>query len=212
MNSNAGLNIALARTLRERQLRYVTENFSNLQTLKVGPLWILLLLIMAIGESLPHSRTKLVWIAYLALFAFFAAWAPTINRWYKHRYGFVEESKLHVLQGRQRRLLGWLIMSVLFLELSLLHEWVTFSSLLPLTLTLPGCFYPASSMRITRIRRELYIGGSVSILFLALIGGWRPTHPWILMTGSSLIVLLLGTYDQWLLDRLLGGTGEIADA
>ena len=147
-------------------------------------------------------------IAILLLVLFVVVWLPWSNAWYNRRYGTVEKPTIPPSAPG----LFWAMIALIAIAAGTmvvpsldpyrgsLNLWVV------LLYTLPRCFYFAPATIVIRLRRALYIAGSLSIIFL--IGSLLFLHPskWIMLAALCSTLLLLNLYDHWLLDHLLNDT------
>ena len=188
---------------REGELRYVTQNFNDLQGLKLMPFWAGFLILL-FAYSHKHAPVLGVLMAFVAVIALTFAWASFLSRWYKERHGFIGAKLVQREQVRGASLAWWALailnMGLLFsprtLAANSTFDVITFFFLLPKCLLAP----PRSGA--IRLRQALYI-----VATLAGLGVWvyaavcpRALQTWIWLWS----MLLLGLYDHWLLGYLLG--------
>ena len=190
------------------QLRYVTEHLRDLQGLRLAPVWVLLMGIGVLRASTRLSARHVVEIAILLLVLFVIVWLPWSNAWYNRRYGMVEKP---AIQPNGAGLFWAMIaLTAIFVGTAVIPSLDPYRGSLNLwavlLYTVPRCFYFAPATIVIRLRRALYIAGSLSIIFL--IGSLLFLHPskWIVLAALCSMLLLLNLYDHWLLDHLLNDT------
>ncbi len=192
---------------REGELRYVTQNFNDLQGLRGAALFSGLLLLF---HLFPHGHAP--WRAVLAtfsgVFVLGWAWAVFMTRWYKERYGFVGVTRVRAERVPGTGLAMWLcfgLFAALFIFFRAKLMYLNIAEI-SVVLLLPKCFLAAPRSAATRLRRTLYAAATSAALGSTVYAVICPgSQRWVLEIWIWLwSMLLLGLYDHWLLGYLLG--------
>jgi hypothetical protein len=194
----------LTSTTRGEELSYVTRHFRDLQGMRMAPAWAALLLLAIVSASIGLSRGHVAGVGILIIALFFAVWLPWSGAWYKRHYGLVANLAPQYVPGLSWAMIAFLVVFVgtgIFGRLDayrgVLNMWIC------LLFTLPVCFYPAPASIPIRLRRALYIVGTLAIF--STIGSVPFLHEskWLLLAVITATLLLLNLYDHWLLNQLL---------
>jgi hypothetical protein len=187
------------------ELRYVTQHFRALQGLRLAPLWGASVLLAVVAPLFQLSRWHATEILISAVIAFAGIWLPWSHLWYRRHYGTI------VNPTPQSSASGFMIAMVIFLALlvgsalfqsldrhrAALNLWIVLLS------TLPPCFYLGPPSILIRLRRALYIAGSVILFLIPCSVFFLHPSKWLVLFSISATLLLLSLYDHWLLHYLL---------
>ncbi len=194
---------------REGELRYVTQNFRDLQTLKALPFCAGGLLSV---EILPQRHLSIAVVMMMGSAVLVLGWvcAAWLERWYKERYGFVSATKIQPEQVPGAGPITWLsfaLILILFISTSTRDSWfyVLYAQLISFLLS--RCLHACPQSAPIRLRQVLYIGTTLAavgaIVYVAICPGfrWHAVETWF---GS---IAVLSLYDHWLLSYLLRPRG-----
>lgn len=213
---------ALPEVQRDDELRYVTQHFKDLQGLQMVPFWAAFLLLSALEYAHAVSRRQGLEL-FLSMLALAVAWLAYAARWYRRHYGLVTPREervpsqvLSILETNPRPPVTsgwWFVVCILLFALYLVPLFLRrpdgrlngFGLLALAIFLLPkAIFAPGASPRV-RGRRLLAMGGGAMICVLHLGFLLGRLDPWLYMGGTTMVLLLSGLYDHWLLTHLLSG-------
>jgi hypothetical protein len=190
----------------------ISDTSRELQGLRLAPFWIGALFAALVMPLFSFSSLRAMETLIVCFVAFGAIWIPWSGAWYRRRYGTIVSPARRRAPYLTAAMIVFLIIfagSAVFSALDryrgALNLWVV---LIPI---LPTCFYVVPPSPLIRLRRALYIAGSVTILLF--VGSVPFSHPskWLLLSTVSSTLLILSLYDHWLLRHFLHeGTSEIS--
>ncbi len=214
---------------RSEELRYVTTHFKDLQGLRIAGMWAAFLILSTTEPSIHRLPLWQRAAAGLAFVLFGFAWLVWSNRWYKQRYGLVQNPEPAVSSGiisifhpepqpqRARNHNGFPALYLLFVGMYIVpglfarfdsRSGSIFGIQAVIFFVLPRCLYRTSGLVLVRLRRALCMSGAVVIC--GIYGSYLFTD---IGAGAYLaivcaVLLLLDLYDHWLFTRLLHGGPE----
>jgi hypothetical protein len=216
----------------DRQLRYVTTHFRDLQGLRMAPFWAALLVLTCMVRADSASREHLA----AAAFAFGVAqfgWLYVSGHWYERHYGVViapepavrsevisiMETETPSLRAPNRSFgHNSNKLAVMFLIYALVLLPGMFFGLrgrpgeLAMMVTvfqiLPRCLYPVTGDWLVLLRRIFACSALVAIFGIYIQYRFAQMNLWTWMAALLSILLLLDLYDHWLLNHFLGGDSK----
>jgi hypothetical protein len=224
------MNLALSELQRGDELRYVTQHFTDLQGLRMAPVFAAFLLLAVLEQTHAVTQQQAL-LLLLGLSLLVLAWVFYAGRWYRRRYGLVtprEEDRAYAqvpspvlsilaTEPAARRpawtTKGWFLfcsaMLVLFLAPLFQHRSdarYNVTGLVALVVfLLPKALYSNGPSPLTRGRKLLAIGGMAAIALLHVYYLFGRLDALLYAESTSAVMLLACLYDHWLLDRLLIG-------
>jgi hypothetical protein len=213
---------ALPEVQRDDELRYVTQHFKDLQGLQMVPFWAAFLLLSVLEYAHAVSRRQGLEL-FLGVLALAVAWLAYAGRWYRRHYGLVTPREervpsqvLSILETNPRPSVTsgwWFVVCILLFALYLVPLFLRrpdgrlneFGLLALVIFLLPKAFFAAGASLWVRGRRLLAMGGCamIGVLHIGFLLG--RLDPWLYMGGTTMVLLLAGLYDHWLLTHLLSG-------
>ena len=210
---------ALPEVQRDDELRYVTQHFKDLQGLRTVPFWAASLLLSALEYAHAVSRRQGLEL-FLGMLAFAVAWLAYADRWYRQHYGLVTPREervpsqvLSILETNPQPVTSgwWFIVGILLFALYLVPLFLPrpdgrlsgFGLLALAIFLLPKAFFAAGASLWVRGRQLLAMGACAMIggLHIAFLMG--RLDPWLYIGGTTMVLLVAGLYDHWLLTHLL---------
>jgi hypothetical protein len=193
---------------RAEELGFAAQHFSDLQGLKVVPLFAVLLVSLTLPHhifaraSVPEILTGLATFASLSI-----AWILCIASWYRRQYGFAKQKteRPETLPGLRLAMvlvLVCMVMPILFTRG--LDSRPTELLIIVVTMLLPRAFLVIPDSSLLSWRRLFYRLAAALLTGLLLAADLVPSLRLAALYSVVTIVLLLSLYDHWLLGNLLG--------
>ena len=195
---------------RSEDLRYVTQHFTDLQGLRLVPVWALMALTPLVKTAcLSELKTIVVMVVPFVILAasFFG-----MRRWYRWRYGLVMRPAAPVSTGSPWQKRALLVVIGFAVAAWSLHPFdlveKTYVELLAWIWLSPRCFEPVPGSGVLVMRRVLY---TVALLLVTTMSFWDwfgHSSKGVALQGLTISMLILGIYDHWLLDTVLRGSSH----